>query len=80
MTGKVDKFLEDLGYGQVLNVPTPTTPARRSRCRPDDDPGLGRLGEGFNAKGGFAVAMLNLKDYGINVMDLMRRWVPAHGR
>jgi hypothetical protein len=72
MTGKIDKFIGELGLGQMLSQPDPAD-ANKMVQMPVLDmlKGAAQLGEGFNPKGGFAAVMLDLKAFDINLMELM---------
>jgi hypothetical protein len=72
MTGKIDKFIGELGLGQMLSQPDPAD-ANKMVQMPVLDmlKGAAQLGEGFNPKGGFAAVMLDLKAYDINLTELM---------
>jgi len=72
MTGKIDKFIADLGFAQMLSQPDPADPNKMAQM-----PVLtmlqasAKLGEGFNPKGSFGAVMLDLKAFDINLMELM---------
>ncbi len=72
MTGNIDKFIADLGFGQMLSQPDPADPNKTVQI-----PvitllkGGAQLGEGFNAKGGFGAVLLDLKAFDINLMELI---------
>ena len=72
MTGKIDKFIGELGLGQMLSQSDPAD-ANKMVQMPVLDmlKGAAQLGEGFNPKGGFAAVMLDLKAYDINLTELM---------
>ena len=72
MTGKIDKFITDLGLGQALSAPDPDDPEKTVQMSVLDLlRAQGGFGQGFNPKGGFAMVMLNVKDFGIDIMELM---------
>jgi hypothetical protein len=72
MTGKIDKFIADLGFGQMLSQPDPADPNKMAQM-----PvltmlkGAALLGDGFNPKGSFGAVMLDLKAFDINLMELI---------
>jgi hypothetical protein len=72
MAGKIDKFIADLGFGQMLSHPDPADPNKMAQM-----PvltmlqGAALLGEGFNPKGSFGAVMLDLKAFDINLMELI---------
>ncbi len=72
MTGKIDKFIADLGFGQMLSQPDPADPNKMAQI-----PvltmlkGAAQLGDGFNPKGSFGAVMLDLKAFDINLMELI---------
>jgi len=70
MTDKIDKFITDIGLGQMMSRPDPDNPDNMTQMSVMTAV-KGMLGKDFNPKGGFAVTMLNLKDFGINIMDMM---------
>jgi len=72
MTGKIDKFITDLGFGQMLSHPDPADPNKMVQVSVLDMlKGAGQLGEGFNPKGSFGAVMLDLKAFDINLMELI---------
>jgi hypothetical protein len=72
MTGKIDKFIGELGLSQMLSQPDPAD-ANKMVQMPVLDmlKGAAVLGEGFNPKGGFGAVLLDLKAYDINLMELI---------
>lgn len=72
MTDKVDKLIADLGFAQALSMPDPEDSEKMIQMSVLDMlRGQFQLGEGFNPQGGLAAVMLNVKDYDIDIMQLM---------
>jgi len=72
-TEKLDKFLGDIGLGEMVKASLPEGTLSPIR---------GLLGAGFNPNGGVAVVMLDVQQYGVDVMELIqgrRRPRPAAG-
>lgn len=72
MTGKVDKFMDKLGFGEMLSQPDPSDPEKTIKMSVLDLlRGAAALGDGFNPKGGLAAVMLDLKAFDIDLMGLI---------
>ena len=73
MTGKVDKFIEDLGFGAMLpQQPDPSDPDKTIKMSVLDlMRGASAMGDSFNPKGGLAAVLLDPKAFDIDVMGLM---------
>jgi len=70
--GKIDKFLDDLGLGQMLSQPDPADPDKTVRIPVlDMVRGALQLGSGFNPKGGIAAVMLDPNEFGIDVLKMI---------
>ena len=72
MTGKVDKFVDDLGFGGMLSQPDPSDANQTIKMSVLDLlRGAAALGDGFNPQGGLAAVMLDLKAFDIDLMGLI---------
>lgn len=72
MTGKVDKFIGDLGFGGMLAQPDPSDPEKTIQMSVlDMMRGAAALGDGFNPKGGLAAVLLDFKAFDIDIMEMI---------
>jgi len=72
MTSKIDKFIDDLGFGGMLAQPDPSDPEKTIKMSVlDMMRGASAMGDGFNPKGGLAAVMLDPKAFDIDIMEMV---------
>ena len=72
LAGKVDKFVDELGLGQMLSQPDPADPNKVIRISVLDMlRGAAQLGPGFNPNGGVAAVMLDPNQFGVDLFKVL---------
>ncbi len=72
MMGKVDKLIDELGFGQMLSQPDPQNPNQMKRIALLEMlKMMAQLGPGFDARGGFAAVMLDPQAFDVDLMKLL---------